>query len=88
VLVAMIVAGKFVIWAPIVRAFRYSWATAVSVGIGLGQIGEFSFVLVQVARTAGLVGDDVYQATLVASVVTILINGIGVKISLRRLAWR
>jgi len=88
VLVAMIVIGKFVIWAPIVRAFRYPWATAVSVGIGLGQIGEFSFVLVQVARSAGQVGDDLYQATLAASVLTILINGIGVKISLRRLAWR
>jgi len=88
VLVAMIVIGKLVIWAPIVRAFRYPWATAVSVGIGLGQIGEFSFVLVQVARTAGQVGDDVYQATLAASVITILINGIGVKLSLRRLAWR
>ena len=88
VLVAMIVIGKFVIWAPIVRAFRYPWATAVSVGIGLGQIGEFSFVLVQVARGAGQVGDDLYQATLAASVLTILINGIGVKISLRRLAWR
>jgi len=60
----------------------------VSVGIGLGQIGEFSFVLVQVARSAGQVGDDLYQATLAASVLTILINGIGVKISLRRLAWR
>ena len=88
VLVAMVVIGKFVIWAPIVRAFRYPWATAVSVGIGLGQIGEFSFVLVQVARGAGQVGDDLYQATLAASVLTILINGIGVKISLRRLAWR
>ena len=88
VLVAMIVIGKFVIWTPIVRAFRYPWATAVSVGIGLGQIGEFSFVLVQVARSAGQVGDDLYQATLAASVLTILINGIGVKISLRRLAWR
>src|SRR2546425_513697 len=88
VLVAMIVIGKFVIWPPIVRAFRSPWATAVSVGIGLGQIGEFSFVLVQVARSAGQVGDDLYQATLAASVLTILINGIGVKISLRRLAWR
>ena len=88
VLVAMIVVGKFVIWAPLVRAFRYPWATAVSVGIGLGQIGEFSFVLVQIARSNGQVGDDLYQATLAASVITILINGIGVKLSLRRLAWR
>ena len=34
------------------------------VGVGLTQIGEFSFVLVQVARSAGHVGADVYNATL------------------------
>jgi CPA2 family monovalent cation:H+ antiporter-2 len=44
------------------------------VGVGLAQIGEFSFILVQVARQAGHVGDDVYSATLAASLVTILIN--------------
>ncbi|MGH7303090.1 MAG: NAD-binding protein, partial [Candidatus Rokuibacteriota bacterium] len=44
------------------------------VGVGLAQIGEFSFILVQVARQAGHVGDDVYSATLTASLVTILIN--------------
>jgi len=42
--------------------------------VGLGQIGEFSFILVQMARQAGHVGDDVYSATLAASLVTILIN--------------
>jgi CPA2 family monovalent cation:H+ antiporter-2 len=44
------------------------------VGVGLAQIGEFSFILVQVARHAGHVGDDVYSATLAASLATILIN--------------
>ena len=88
VLVALIVVGKFVIWTAIVRAFGYPTALAVAVGTGLGQIGEFSFILVQVARSAGQVGDDVYQATLAASVVTIVINSIAVKTTLRRLAWR
>src|SRR5213593_659510 len=88
VLVALIVVGKFVIWTAIVRAFRYPWTTAVIVGTGLGQIGEFSFILVQVARDGGLAGDNIYQATLAASVVTILINGVAVKITLRRVAWR
>src|SRR5207302_3873454 len=41
---------------------------------GLTQIGEFSFILVQVARQAGHVGADIYNATLAASLVTILIN--------------
>jgi CPA2 family monovalent cation:H+ antiporter-2 len=49
------------------------------VALGLTQIGEFSYVLVQVSRDAGLVGDDVYNATLAASVVTILINGLLMK---------
>src|SRR5207237_4412731 len=44
------------------------------VGVGLAQIGEFSFILVQVARQAGHVGPDLYSATLAASLVTILIN--------------
>ena len=44
-------------------------------GVGLTQIGEFSFVLVQVAREAGHVGDDVCSiAILAASLLTILIN--------------
>ena len=74
VLVVLIVAGKFVIWAGVVWLFRYPLWTAVLVAVGLTQIGEFSFILVQVARTAGHVGDDVYQATLAASLITILIN--------------
>jgi len=45
-------------------------------GLGLTQIGEFSYVLVQVARDVQLVGDAVYNATLAASVVTILLNGV------------
>src|SRR5205814_2527891 len=37
------------------------------------------FILVQVARDAGLVGDDVYTATLAASLITILLNGLLVR---------
>jgi CPA2 family monovalent cation:H+ antiporter-2 len=73
-IVALIVVGKFVIWTAVVRLFQYSIQTAVLVGVGLTQIGEFSYVLVRVARDAGLVGNDVYGATLAASLLTILLN--------------
>ena len=73
-MVGLILAGKFVIWTAVVRVFGYSFWTAVLVGVGLTQIGEFSFILVQVARHSGLVGPDVYNATLAASLVTILVN--------------
>jgi CPA2 family monovalent cation:H+ antiporter-2 len=76
VIIGMVVLGKFVIWWLVVRLFRYSNSTALAVGIGLTQIGEFSYVLVRVARDAHLVGDDFYNATLAASVFTILINGL------------
>ena len=75
-IVMLTILGKFVTWTAVVWLFRYPLRTAVLVGVGLTQIGEFSYVLVRVARDAQLVTDDVYHATLAASVVTILLNGL------------
>jgi CPA2 family monovalent cation:H+ antiporter-2 len=75
-IVIMTMMGKFAIWALIVWLFRYPPRTALLVGLGLTQIGEFSYVLVRVARDAQLVTDDIYHATLAASVITILLNGL------------
>jgi monovalent cation:H+ antiporter-2, CPA2 family len=83
VIVAVTVVGKFVIWALVVWIFRYPVRTALMVGVGLAQIGEFSYVLIQVARDAKLVGDDMYNATLAASVITILLNGLLVRLAYR-----
>jgi CPA2 family monovalent cation:H+ antiporter-2 len=74
VMVGLIVIGKLVTRTLVVWAFGYPVATALLVGLGLTQIGEFSFILVQVARNAGHVGDDVYNATLAAALITILMN--------------
>ena len=74
VLVGLVVIGQWAIWTVVSLLFRQSLSTALLVGVGLAQIGEFSFILVQVAREAGHVGADVYSATLAASLVTILIN--------------
>jgi CPA2 family monovalent cation:H+ antiporter-2 len=63
----------------VVRVFGYSLMTAILVGAGLTQIGEFSFVLVQAARTAGHIGTEVYNATLAASLITILLNAVLVR---------
>ena len=78
-MVALIIVGKFLLWLAIVKLFRYPIWTALLVAVGLTQIGEFSYVFVQVARGAQVVGDDVYNATLAASLVTILINAALVK---------
>jgi CPA2 family monovalent cation:H+ antiporter-2 len=74
VLTALILVGKFVVWFLIVRLFRYSAQTALRVGIGLIQIGEFSFVLARIALDSHLITPEVYNAILAASLVTILVN--------------
>ena len=80
VLVGLVVIGQWLIWTIVCLLFRHPLSTALLVGVGLAQIGEFSFILVQVARQAGQVGDDVYSATLTASLITILINAVLVRL--------
>jgi CPA2 family monovalent cation:H+ antiporter-2 len=72
--VALVIVGKFVIWTGVVRLFGYPWSIATRTGIGLTQIGEFSFILAQVSLSAGLITPEIYHATLAASLITILAN--------------
>jgi len=79
-LVLMVVVGKAVIRTAVVWMFGHPLPTALLVGIGLAQIGEFSFVLVQVARNAGHVSDEIYSAILAASLLSILLNALLVRV--------
>lgn len=72
----LVLVGKFAVRTGIVLLFGEAPRTAVRVGLGLAQVGEFSFVLVHEARQAQLVGDDVYNATLGVSLITILANAV------------
>jgi CPA2 family monovalent cation:H+ antiporter-2 len=73
-LVVLVLLGKFVVWTGVVWVFRYRFGTAFRVGLGLTQIGEFSFILAQVSMKAGLISPTLYHATLAASLITILAN--------------
>jgi monovalent cation:H+ antiporter-2, CPA2 family len=70
----LIVVGKFVIWFAVMKLFRYSLYTSIAVAAGLTQIGELSFILVEVAKKLGLVGEELFAATLAASLISIFIN--------------
>ena len=78
-IVAIVLVGKLVIRTGVVLAFGYPLPVALLTGVGLTQIGEFSFVLIRVAREAGHVGDDVYNAVLAASLITVLVNALLVR---------
>ncbi|TAM81822.1 MAG: hypothetical protein EPN47_10440 [Acidobacteria bacterium] len=79
VMVGLIIFGKFVVWTGVVRLFGYPVWTALTISVGLTQIGEISYVLVHVARSSGIVGNDIYNATLAASLMTILLNAVLVR---------
>ncbi|MGA7289168.1 MAG: cation:proton antiporter [Terriglobales bacterium] len=70
----LIVAGKFLVWTTVVWLFRYPLRTAIAVASGLTQIGELSFVVVQVAQSSGLVRQEVFSTVIAASLISILLN--------------
>jgi CPA2 family monovalent cation:H+ antiporter-2 len=82
-ILGLVVLGKFVIWTAVVWLFRYPLRTAVLVAVGLTQIGEFSYVLIAVARDAKLVGNEVYNAILAVSLLSILLNAALMRVARR-----
>jgi CPA2 family monovalent cation:H+ antiporter-2 len=70
----LIVVGKFLVWMAVVWIFRYSFWTAIAVAAGLTQIGELSFVVVQVGRSSGMVAENVFSTLIAASLISILLN--------------
>ncbi len=55
-----------------VRILRYPARTALTVGLSLAQIGEFSFVLASAGKIAGIIPAEAFQAFVAASILTIL----------------
>jgi hypothetical protein len=73
-MVGLVVGGKLLVWILVVRLFGDGWRTAVLVAVSLTQIGEFAFLLARAGMSAGHVGQEVFNATLVTSLLTILVN--------------
>jgi CPA2 family monovalent cation:H+ antiporter-2 len=73
-LVALAFVGKFLIVTPIVMLFRYPLKTALITGLGLAQIGEFSFVLASEGQALGLVSRRVYLLILGTTAVTLVLT--------------
>jgi len=73
-IVAAIIIGKSVIAALIPKLFGYSAKTTLLVGSGLFQIGEFSFVLAALALEIGIISSGLFELTLTAAVITMLLT--------------
>jgi CPA2 family monovalent cation:H+ antiporter-2 len=71
---AFIVVAKAVLAGLAVLPFRLRARTVAFTGLGLVQIGEFSYVLAQAGHGAGIISDDLNSLILAASVVTIVLT--------------
>ena len=69
-LVASIIFVKFAVTAVLVRGFGFLPNTALLTGLGMGQIGEFSFILVGSATSLGIVDHDFLTLIVVSAVIT------------------
>lgn len=73
-LVLLVLVAKFLIITPIVMLFRYPFKTALIAGLGLAQIGEFSFVLAGEGQKYGLITKDNYLLILGTTAVTLIVT--------------
>lgn len=72
VLVIGLIVGKALIVLLVVRFLGYSLRVSTMTGLGLAQIGEFSFVLAKMAVPDGLLPDADYQLFLAASILSMI----------------
>lgn len=74
ILVLAVGIGKGIIFALIVRIFKYGNVIPLAVGLGLFQIGEFSFVLARVGVSSNSINHDLYTLILTATVLTMVLT--------------
>jgi K+:H+ antiporter len=90
-LVLAVSIGKGLVFAAISRIFNYRNVIPLAVGLGLFQIGEFSFVLARVGLNTNSIDADTYSLMLTAAIVTMvltpLISGQTAKIYALKKRW-
>ncbi len=79
-LVLLVAVGKGLIMALLARSFGYGNVVPLAVGLGMFQIGEFSFVLAQVGFGTGALNHEfhsfILSATIISMVLTPLVSGL------------
>ena len=75
-LVLIVSLGKGIIFALLARIFKYGIVVPLAVGLGLFQVGEFSFVLAQVGVSTNSISHEVYSLVLSTAIITMFLTPI------------
>jgi CPA2 family monovalent cation:H+ antiporter-2 len=74
VVILIITVGKTVAAVALVLLFKYPLNTAMTVGISLAQIGEFSFILAGMGLMMELIPNEAYSLILAGAIISIAMN--------------
>lgn len=78
--VLLVTLGKSTIFAGLTRAFGYGNVVPIAVGLGLFQVGEFSFVLARVGLAENAITPDLYSLVLSVAILTMLLTPMASKL--------
>jgi CPA2 family monovalent cation:H+ antiporter-2 len=73
-IVLLVIVGKGLIFAGIARFFGYRNVVPLAMGLGLSQIGEFSFLLAQLGLDTGGIDQAVFSLTVSTALVTMALT--------------
>lgn len=72
--VLLVSIGKGLIFGTLSKVFGYGNVVPLAVGLGLFQVGEFSFVLARVGVSTNSISNDLYALTLTTAIMTMVIT--------------
>lgn len=73
-LVVVVLIGKALIFGSLSLAFGYGNVVPFAVGLGLFQVGEFSFLLARIGLTTNSIDNDLYSSILSVAIVTMIMT--------------
>lgn len=76
-----VILGKGLLISTIVMLFRYPLSVAVLAGFALAQIGEFSFIIIMLAKNLNIVSQHLYGLVISVTAITLLLTPILMEIS-------
>ncbi len=79
--VALVFAVKGLMFAGVVRAFGYGNIIPFAVGLGLFQVGEFSFVIARVGVEEGAISESNYSIVLSTAVITMSLTPFAMRLA-------
>jgi CPA2 family monovalent cation:H+ antiporter-2 len=86
-IVLLVFAGKGVIFAGLGRAFGYVNIVPFALGLGLFQVGEFSFLIARIGVEAEAISETTYSVALTTAVLTMALTPFAARAAPKLYGW-